>query len=166
VLSITGPINNAACGINEAEMIFSKSKDEIAEARRAMLELVTGFKHEIVRDYDNARAETIHIVKRVEAEGVLAKVWLGQFVGRLLYRPLWLAEKCSGWLANHGYPILGWVAIVLIIGLSGFLAAGAVMALLGAVFGHMLLLVVAGGIVGGISVDWFIVGSILEVARH
>jgi hypothetical protein len=149
-------------------MNFSKNvqKDKIAKARRAMLELVTGFEHRVVRGYDEAIGETIHIVQRVEAEGALAKVRLGQFVGRLMYAPLLLAEKCSGWLANHGHPILGWVAIFLIIFLIGFLAAAPVMALVGALIGHMLLCYVVGGIVGGLAVDRFIIGSILEVARH
>jgi hypothetical protein len=156
------------CGIKEAEMIFSKGaqKDKVAKARRAMLELVTGFEHEIISGYDEVLHETIHIVKRVEAEGVAVKVQFGQFVGRLFYFPLWLAEKCSGWLANHGHPLLGWLAIFLIIFLSGFIVAAPVMAIVGVLIGHMLLCVVVGGIVGGLVVDRFIIGSILEVARH
>jgi hypothetical protein len=149
-------------------MNFSKNvqKDRIAKARCAMLELVTGFEHCVVRGYDEAIGETIHFVQRVEAEGALARVRLGQFVGRLLYAPLLLAEKCSGWLANRGHPLLGWLAIFSIIFLSGFVVAAPVMALVGVIIGHMLLCAIAGGIVGGLAVDRFIIGSILEVARH
>jgi hypothetical protein len=89
---------------------------------------------------------------------------LGQYVRKLLLSPLELAVKISGWLGDHHHPLLGWLAIILIIGGSGFALAAGSMALVSLFTGFSLTVIILTGVLGGIVLDGVLIYLDLQVA--
>jgi hypothetical protein len=93
------------------------------------------------------------------------KKTLGLRLGMLLLSPLALAVKVSGWLSNHHLTLLAWLAIILILGGTGFAVAAAAIALVSLFIGFSWPVMIIAGIVGGLALDAVLIYLDFQVAK-
>lgn len=125
--------------------------------------------HHIVEEFDHLLGKNINVIERVKEDAHKVKLSLAGSLRWLALQPLLWASKCSNFFANHGHPLLAWVAIVLVIGLSGFVAAFLTISLLNFIIGFFVSFFLPVGwlsLVAGVVLDVVLVRQILMVARH
>jgi hypothetical protein len=133
----------------------------------AIHNLVDGRKHSIHEEYDDDWGKTVKSIK--PAEVGVAELRRKRFMRWLLLFPFLLGTRCSAYLANRHHPLIGWLALVVIIAFSGFVFAGLAGDLAICLTMHFLgfsLPIHYLCHIAGFVIDAFVIGAIMAEAQH
>jgi hypothetical protein len=119
----------------------------------------------------------VAVIRRVEEDGINVRCTGAHFLWRLLcdglrrqaLMPLLWASKCATYFANIGHAEAGWLAIVTIMGLTGFVAAFLALCLVNFVIGLFCTFALPVGwlsLFAGLVVDVILVRRILEAPHY